>query len=546
MNPLFTLPGSTVFAAYVLTFAGTAIACFAGLTRTGEIDDEDTRRGLVYLLLTSGAWAAAHVGFLLAPSVELKLVFYHLGLFLGLATVGPWLYFCSAYTGRTLHKDTAVRRAAVGAFLVISIVKLTNPIHQLYFRAELLTTPFPYLAIHSQELHWLAMGLAYALAIVGYFMLFELFWQVGHDTRPLMALVAITGLPLVLDVLGIMLPQFLSITYEPLGVAAFAVGVLFVFLEDFQTVKLAGEHDSPVIVLTEADTVRDYNTEAKELFPDLETGEPVGVALPELAASLDDEDPEPLVEIVRGGETRHYQLAVQPFSTGRTRNGRAISLTDVTERERYRQEMKRQNQRLDQFASMVSHDLRNPLNVAQGRVDLEREESESEHLAAAARALARMETLVDDVLALARQGQPIDETEPVALSAIAGAGWEVVDTRSATLAVDGDGTMLADASRLQQLLENLFRNAVEHGGEDVTVRVGVLDEEGFFVGDDGPGVPPDEREEVFESGHSSSTEGTGFGLAIVQEIVTAHGWAITLTESEAGGARFEVTGVEFL
>jgi signal transduction histidine kinase len=546
MDPLFSLPRSLVFAAYVLTFAGTAIACFAGLTRTGEIDDEDTRRGLVSLLLTSGAWAAVHVGFLVAPSVDLKLVFYYLGLILGIAAVGPWLYFCSAYTGRRLHRDTQIRRAAVGLFLAVSLVKLTNPIHQLYFRAELLTAPFPHLAIHSQELHWLVMGLAYALAIVGYFMLFELFWQVGHDTRPLMALVAITGLPLLLDVLGIMLPQFLSITYEPLGVAAFAIGVLFVFLEDFQRVKLAGEHDSPVVILTEANTVRDYNTEARELFPRLETGQPVDVALPELATSLDEADPEPIVEIARSGETRYYQLAVQPFSTDRTRNGQAISLTDVTDRERYRQEMKRQNDRLDQFASMVSHDLRNPLNVAQGRVDLEREESESAHLDAAARSLARMEALIDDVLALARQGQPIDETEPVALSTVAEAGWEVVDTQSATLAVDGDGTMLADASRLQQLLENLYRNAIEHGGEDVTVRVGVLDADGFFLEDDGPGVPPDERAEVFESGYSTAAEGTGFGLAIVREIATAHGWESTLTEGESGGARFEMTGVRFL
>ena len=69
-------------------------------------------------------------------------------------------------------------------------------------------------------------------------------------------------------------------------------------------------------------------------------------------------------------------------------------------------------------------------------------------------------------------------------------------------------------------------------------------ENGFYVADDGPGIPEADREKVFESGFSTSEEGTGFGLAIVNEIVAGHGWEIRATESEAGGARFEITGVD--
>jgi signal transduction histidine kinase len=92
-------------------------------------------------------------------------------------------------------------------------------------------------------------------------------------------------------------------------------------------------------------------------------------------------------------------------------------------------------------------------------------------------------------------------------------------------------------------LENLFRNAIEHGGEDVTIRVGGLSD-GFYVEDDGPGVPEDARDEVFEVGYSTSPDGTGFGLNIVKEIAEAHNWEITLTEGTTGGARFEITNVE--
>jgi signal transduction histidine kinase len=95
------------------------------------------------------------------------------------------------------------------------------------------------------------------------------------------------------------------------------------------------------------------------------------------------------------------------------------------------------------------------------------------------------------------------------------------------------------------VLENLFRNAIEHGRSDVTIRVGTLsDETGFYVEDDGPGIPSDTRDEVFEQGYSTADDGTGFGLSIVREIAEAHGWEISATDSAEGGARFEIRGVD--
>lgn len=510
------------------------------------IEDEGTRQGLIGLLLTSGCWSSAHVGFLLAPTVQLKLVFYHVGLFIGLSTVGPWLYFCSAYTGRNLHKSAPLRRAAIGVFVAISLVKLTNPLHHRYFRSEVLLSPFPHISIIPQELHWLAMGFAYALAIVGYFMLFELFRQVDHDTRPLLGLVGLTGLPIVLDGLALVSPTILNITYEPLGVAAFAVGVLFVFVDDFQTVQLTGEQDDPVIILDDEGRIRDFNKKAQELFSGFDADDPIESAVPRLSEALDAPEKDVIFELETEDGYRYYHLGVRPFSTDLSRLGRSITLTDVTEREAYRRELERQNDRLEQFASMVSHDLRNPLTVAQGRVTFLREEDDNEHLAATTRALDRMEVLIGDVLALARQGQPIAEREAVTLAVVARDAWEVVESGEATLSLEGDGTFLADATRLQQLLENLFRNAIEHGGDDVAIRVGVLDgNTGFFVADDGTGIPVADREAVLESGFSTSRDGTGLGLAIVAEIVAAHDWQVRVTESEGGGARFEIVDIEF-
>ena len=533
-----------VFVAYVLLFGIAALACFASLPRARGITNDGTRRGLVALLVTSGGWSVAHLGFLLAPSVELKLVFYHAGLLVGLSTVGPWLYFCSAYTGRNLHKSASIRRAAIAVFLIISLVKVTNPLHQRYFQPEVLVTPFPHLSILSQELHWLAMGLAYALAVIGYFMLFELFRQVGHDTTPLLGLIGLTGLPIVLDSLAVVSPTIINITYEPLGVAAFAVGVLFVFIDDFQTVQLTGQQDDPVLVLDDEYRVRDFNTKSKELFPELEVNEDIETVVPEIAEYIDGEE-NTIFELETAGGFKYYHLGIRPFTTNRSRLGTSVAFTDVTEREEYRRELERQNERLEQFASMVSHDLRNPLNVAQGRVDYLQGEDDNEHLAATARALDRMEGLIEDVLALARQGQPIAEREHVTLSAVAEDAWAVVESDTATLTIDSDGTFIADATRLQQLLENLFRNAIEHGGTDVEISVGTInDGSGFFIADNGAGIPVQDRKKVLESGYSTASEGTGLGLSIVSEIVAAHDWQIDVTSSETGGARFEIAGVQ--
>jgi PAS domain S-box-containing protein len=223
----------------------------------------------------------------------------------------------------------------------------------------------------------------------------------------------------------------------------------------------------------------------------------------------------------------------------------ALEQLERTEQIRSReQELQRQNEQLDEFASVVSHDLQNPLRVAESRLELAHEECDSTHLDAVDRAHDRMWALIEDLLALAREGQRVNETESVDVAALTEECWDTVATADATIRTEIDQRIRADRSHLKQLLENLYRNAIEHGSEDVTVTVGTVDD-GFYVEDNGPGIPEDDREEVFEAGYSTAADGTGFGLRIVKQIAEAHGWTITVTESAVGGARFEITGVEF-
>jgi len=247
-------------------------------------------------------------------------------------------------------------------------------------------------------------------------------------------------------------------------------------------------------------------------------------------------------------ERTFVELLAQWASHELERKRRQEQLERANEQlERTNDQLKRTNERLEQFASVVSHDVRNPLTVAMGHLEVARErgDGDDEQLEEVERSLERIDALIDDLLTLARQGDSVGEIETVALDAVARDAWETADTAAASVEIDDPPTIRADESRLRQLLENLFRNSIDHGPDDVTVRVGTLDGgDGFFVEDDGPGIPREEREQVFEQGHTTAPEGTGFGLAIVDQIVDAHDWTIDVAESEDGGARFGIGGVE--
>jgi len=225
---------------------------------------------------------------------------------------------------------------------------------------------------------------------------------------------------------------------------------------------------------------------------------------------------------------------------------------NISERDRRERELEDQKEQLERFAATVSHDLRNPLNVISGRLELVQEESSSEHLDVIETATDRMERIVEDLLWLTREQREIGSQEPVDIETAAEAAWNIAADPAdeaemySDCGTDTQPLIKADVDQFQHLLENLFRNAIDHAGLDVTVVVGRVssDDAGFYVEDDGPGMPAEEREKVFNPGYSTSESGTGIGLSIVKRVADAHGWDIRVTESSTGGTRFEITGLE--
>lgn len=212
------------------------------------------------------------------------------------------------------------------------------------------------------------------------------------------------------------------------------------------------------------------------------------------------------------------------------------------EQELTHERLRQQNDRLEQFGSMLSHDLRNPLTVAKGWTEQARRQYDDEMLAKAEDALDRMDVLISGMLRVAQAGKVVDDVELLDLAEVSASAWQVIPTASATLETPSDVVVPASRTRVTQLLENLFDNAVTHGGPGVAVEVGELSD-GFYVADDGRGIPAEDREKVLEFGYTTSADGTGLGLHIVAQIADAHGWDLAIVDRDGGGVRFEFTGV---
>ena len=420
--------------------------------------------------------------------------------------------------------------------------------------------------------------------------------------RQVSVLLASFGVPFVLNVsfhLG-------SFAFDPtsIGFLAMSLGLTYAtfrlrLLEAAPVARrtVLEEIDDAVLLLDEDDRVLMSNQAAKEAFGD--GTEVFDATVDDLLDRPSDDLTD--VEVDRDGEERYFTVNESGLDDFRGDSlGRLLVCRDVTERRAYEQELAEQNERLEQFASVVSHDLRNPLSVARGRVDLARASGEDRHFEAIVDAHERMDELITGLLTLARQGEVVDERVSVPLRSAAEQAFRTVDTGGVQLEFDDPPTVDWDPERLRQLLENLFRNAVEHsstsppshaqedaGSENAsepsvadapedavehgstssrpeaddavehgstesesgadastagttTIRVGGIEDGGFYAEDDGPGIPESERGAVFEYGYSTEEEGAGLGLSIVEAIAEAHGWTVSVTESAEGGARFEI------
>ena len=552
---------------HLVGFALGAVASLVLLVLALQRRDQRTAIPTAAMLFACGVWASADAVRIATTNETLSLYAHNVRFVGSTMVVFAVMVFVLEYTGRDQWLTPKWLGAMGAPFLFMLVLVWTEPTgaHSLV-RADVTVVERGGLSVFEFEYGpWFWVNAVYSyLLLVGGFALFILEYirqQSRTYRRQVLALTIALLVPWTLNgfhVIGVTAFDFTAIGLVVTG-AMFYASLFWFQLLDLVPIARGSVVESiehGFLVLDDEDMIVDANEQATRIFG-RKRSETVGTAASNLFSdhpSLRErlrQDEEFTVDIERAGKEYETELSRVHTSGGRE-VGRVLLLRDVTDQRRRQRQLEdrtarleRQNERLDRFASIVSHDLRNPINVARGYLDMARETDDPTHFGEVEESLDRMEHIIDDVLQLARHGQDVDDPEPTDLETVARAAWSHVETAEASLSIETAVTIEADESRLQQLLENLFRNALDHGPEDVTVTVGGT-EHGFFVADDGPGIPPEERDEVFEQGFTTASDGTGLGLSIVSAIAEAHGWDVSATDSESGGARFEVSAVTTL
>ncbi|RXK48322.1 histidine kinase N-terminal 7TM domain-containing protein [Halorientalis pallida] len=565
------------------------------------------RRGVIWYagaMASIAAWSL-FLGLTVAgTSYQWKLVFFSGFLVSSVSLCSCWFLFAAAYTG---HYDR-LPRYLPHALLVVPFVyvpaTLTNPAHDLVIvNPRLVTENGTVLLAYDAwgPVAWGFVGLTYTLLVTATALLFRKALHSRNVYRKLSLVLGFGGLSMwignVITIAGF--SPFPHMMIVPLSFLFWgAVGlVIFTSIRFVQMIPINAilarfssrfddvlplardfvieEIDSGVMILDADGRIVDINSTGRKMLG-LEgrvVGKPVFDVV-ELEKYWDDYEEGELLDERRDQiwvqasptEERCYDVNISDIED---KNGdfagQSVLLYDVTEQkereeqlrqreeelrqqkqglEQQKQQLEHQNERLDRFASIVSHDLRNPLNVATGHVELLDAKLDGEHRESVDEmdtAHERMRDIIDDALTLARSGKAITEKEDVDVGSVATEAWENVDTDRATLDHDLDLRLESDRDRLLNVFENLYRNALDHNDGALTIRIGTLaDDTGFYVEDDGEGIPEDERDEVLEQGYTTHEEGTGLGLAIVRDIVGAHGWELSIAEGPEGGARFEI------
>ena len=565
------------FLIYLGAFTVATVTPLVGAYRAMRIPEPDVRRGLLALLLASSGWAAAHVGVLLVTDPIVKDVLYTVGLLVGFTTIGAWLYFCSAYTGRALHRDPTIRRLAIGVFVVVALLKLTNPSHELYHTLEFVEQPFPHLTIRHHVLYWVIMGLSYALALVGGFMLLELFEKVNRNLGPSLLLIGLIGLPPIFNVTGFVRPFLLDVTHEPIGVALFASGVLFTYIAEFQSLRLAGSQKAPTIVLNATGHIRDCNEAALALLPELARDEAIGQPLAAVLPEVDDARARerPIFTLRRNGDERYFRVRENRFEVGSVQLGQLVLLADITARKRREEKLRAAKEQAEAASRMKSalltnmgHELRTPLTSMIGFAETIADEAAgptaglvADFAQSIAESGERLVNTLDGLLTLSKleAGEmelPLEAVDAqVALQQVADEMRARAAEAEVALTVEPAPEPIrvrASAEAIQIVLRNLVSNAIKYteAGGTVTLRTRVADADDdsvvLEVEDTGIGMDPEMVPTLFEPFRQASEglrreyEGTGVGLAVVQRVIDQIGGAVTVETERGVGSCFAV------
>jgi PAS domain S-box-containing protein len=311
-------------------------------------------------LVTNGLWLTFQALGLLTTDGSLSGALYIGGLIWGLTGVGAWMYFISAFTGRSYHHNQRYRRLAVGVYVGLVTVKLTNPLYGLYVQTQVLSEPYPHLVVEPQLFYWVSFTLTYALVAISFYWLLDTFRDSPQPTLGLGALAVLSLVPIVPRVAiealptGVIPPVLLGVSFEPIGVTAFTLGVL-IFVEDtFRRLERSARSEvfkqatNAVFVYDIHGELVETNRQAERLRSTLDIGCQTIESFTQTFKPADGDDTSSVVPLETDGSTRYFDITVNPMTVGAESVGTVAGVQDITERRKRKRNLELKERAMDE------------------------------------------------------------------------------------------------------------------------------------------------------------------------------------------------------
>lgn len=573
----------------MVPFIMSAVCGLAPLIFSGRKYDMPIKGFVAAILI----WAIGVAMRISATTVPAEALWHNVRMLGPSIAAASFFIFSAQYTGQTkwLNRKRLTVLATIPTITLF--VSLTNQYHGLLRSSVDLVAGKVYIMEYTPGVwYFIHSGYSYSLVAIGFvwLMLYS-----THDTvkeQRIHRVVILVSSVLVMVTNLIYNLDLTAIDWTPVagGVWALMTATVARRYRIFGLTPLARkaiikEIPQAVITINRNLTITDINPATKHLFgvtPSDVVGSKIGPSM-----DIFEQDLDPLIrsdganDRVETADGRFFSITVSNITTTNALIGKTITFNEITDQvarqkqlekqkvelelrnqevEQKKKELQDQNKKLEEFAGVITHDLRNPLNVIQGHTEILKEQvvEENIHLNEIESTATEMEQLTDELLELSRVGNAIQSKSNVDIAELANHAWSNVDVPQCDISVEipTDSEVLASSSDLCRVFENLYRNADEHNEGALEIKVGMLDsnemeapssdenKSGFYIEDTGTGIPDPIKGDIFERGYTSNDNGTGFGLAIVSEVIEAHGWEISITDAEHGGARFEITQVE--
>ena len=310
--------------------------------------------------MTTGLWLTFQAIGLLTTDGSLSNALYIGGLICGLTGVGAWMYFVSAYTGRSYHRNRRYRRLAVGVYVSLVVIKLTNPLYGLYVLTELQPNPYPHLVVEPQLFYWVSFTLTYTLVAISFYWLIDTFRNSSYPTAGLGALAVLSLFPVVPRVAvealppGVLPPILLGLSFEPIGVAAFTLGAL-VFVED--TFRRVGQSarseffekaDDATFVYDNDGDLIETNRQARRLQADLDIECPTIEAFEQAFRPIGHSDEFDAIPVEAEGSTRYFAVKANRMTIGAEDTGTIAWVQEITERRKRKRDLELKERAMDE------------------------------------------------------------------------------------------------------------------------------------------------------------------------------------------------------